>query len=276
VENLGVANVWMDHDAYRRQRHKQCAFNLYAAAMLRHALAPLAELSGDGGRAARFRLLSDGLLRAAVRLFWDANRGLFVVNRPWLGEEKEPRLCDRSLATAILFDQCPGGNTAAALAALVACPPEMGFSYPANAGWRFWALAKARRIDVVLGDLRTRWATLPSVRLNNSLQEAWRVSPDSTDEWSHCPVAPLYVLFMDIAGIRPATPGFARCRIAPQLGDLEELELTAHTPPGPIQFQARRQAGGHRIKLSLPPGCEGEFNGKPLAGGETHDLAVRR
>jgi hypothetical protein len=32
----------MDHNAYQHQRHKMCAFNLYAAAMLGHALAPLA------------------------------------------------------------------------------------------------------------------------------------------------------------------------------------------------------------------------------------------
>lgn len=272
VENLGVANVWMDTDAYRRQRHKQCAFNLYAAAMLRHALAPLAGLFGDGGRAAHYRQTSDALLAAAVRQFWDQDRGLFVINRPWLAEEKEPRLCDRSLATAILFDQCPGGRTAAAVNALVSCPPEMGFSYPANAGWRFWALARAGRIDVVLGDLRTRWAALPSVRLNNTLQEAWRVSPDSTDEWSHCPVAPLYVLFMDVAGLRPAAPGFTRCRIAPQLGDLEDLELTAWTPRGPIEFQAR----GHRVRVALPPGCEGEFEGRPLAAGRAHELTLSR
>ena len=34
VENLGIPSVWIDHTAYQRQRHKQCVFNLYAAAML--------------------------------------------------------------------------------------------------------------------------------------------------------------------------------------------------------------------------------------------------
>ena len=38
-------------------------------------------------------------------------RQVFVNNLPWLQEEKETRLCDRSLATAILFDQCPGNRT---------------------------------------------------------------------------------------------------------------------------------------------------------------------
>ena len=37
--------------AYRQQRHKQCAFNLYAAAMLQHALAPIARAFGDDQRA---------------------------------------------------------------------------------------------------------------------------------------------------------------------------------------------------------------------------------
>ncbi len=40
VEDIGVPSVWIDHNAYERQRHKQCAFNLYAAAMLENALAP--------------------------------------------------------------------------------------------------------------------------------------------------------------------------------------------------------------------------------------------
>ena len=110
VENLGVPTVWIDHDAYRQQRHKQCAFNLYAAAMLQHALAPIARAFGDEPRAREANKLGGEILQATVRRFWSAERGLFVNNLPWLPEEKTPRLCDRSLATSILFDQCPNGQ----------------------------------------------------------------------------------------------------------------------------------------------------------------------
>ncbi len=274
VEGLGVPNVWIDHDAYRRQAHKQCAFNLYAAAMFRHALAPVAALLQDASAAEHYRSTSDTLLAAAQRRFWDASRGVYVVNRPWLDEEKQPRLCDRSLATAILFDQCPGGNTSAALDALVTCPGNMGFSYPANAGWRLWALAKLNRIDVVLGELRTRWFRMESVALNNSLQENWKARPDTADEWSHCPVAPLYIAFMDIAGIRPLAPGFRRFRIRPQLGDIEELDLAAHTPVGPIEFSAKSGL----VRVSVPPGCDAEIVKGPDApptvveGGRTFEF----
>jgi hypothetical protein len=259
VEKLGIPSVWIDHIAYQQQRHKQCAFNLYAAAMLQHALAPICRAFGDTVRAQSVASFGVGLQAAAVRLFWSAERGLFVNNLPWLKEEKGIRMCDRSLATAILFGQCPQGRTEAALAALVDCPPEMGFSYPANAGWRLWALGKGGRADVIVKDLRERWATMDSVRLNNTLQEDWKVLPDSSSQWSHCPVAPLYVTTMSLAGINPLEPGFKRCEIRPQLADLGALELTAHTVRGPIEFSAQGKLGDREISLSLPPGCEGEL-----------------
>jgi hypothetical protein len=258
VENLGIPTVWMDHIAFQQVRHRQCAFNLYTAAALEHALAPLAELFGEPDRARHFRDLGKRIHSGAVRRYWSRQHGMFVDNLPWTDEERAIRLSDRTLATAILFDQCPEG-AAASVRALAECPPELGISYPCNAGWRYWALAKAGRAEVVIRDLRQRWATMASVRLNNTLQEDWTAPADSGAQWSHCALAPLYVLFMDIAGIRPLAPGFARCRIRPQLGDLPDLELTARTARGPIDFQARRERDGHRVSVSLPAGCEAEI-----------------
>jgi hypothetical protein len=272
VEDLGIPAVWMDSIAYQQPRHKMCAFNLYASAMLGHALAPMADVFGEPDRAASYRQLSASILAAAVRRFWDPRRRLFVANLPWAAEEQATRLCDRSLSTSILFDQCPGGGVEAALKALAECPPEMGLSYPCNAGWRYWALSKLGRADVVLKDLRERWAVMPSVILNNTLQEDWTVSTDSTSQWSHCALAPIFVLFMDIAGIRPTAPGFTRCRIRPQLGDLEQLSLTAHTVRGPIQFEARAKGGGHEVRVSLPAGCVGEVLVRPDSSTSKREL----
>ncbi len=259
VENLGTPSVWIDHIAYQRQRHKQCAFNLYAAAMLQNALAVLCDAFGDHSRAQAARGLGRSLQQATVRHFWNPQQNLFIINLPWLREEGSPRMCDRSLATAILFDQCPGGRTGAVLRALAECPPEMGFSYPANAGWRLWALGKGGRADVIVKDFRERWATMESVKLNNTLQEHWHAQPDSTDEWSHCPVAPLYVTTMSLAGINPLVPGFNRCEIRPQLADLELLELTVNSVQGPIEFSGKGKIGSREVTLKLPSGCEGEL-----------------
>jgi len=259
VENLGVPTVWIDHQAYQRQRHKQCPFNLYAAAMLRGALAPLARVMNDTRAAEAADELSGRLHAAVVRQFWSRQYRKFVNNLPWLPEEQTVRTCDRALATALLFDQCPNGDTAASVRSLVDTPPSMGFSYPANAGWRLWALAKAGRADVILKDLRQRWATMASVVQNNTLQEDWTAQPDSRHQWSHCPVAPLYIAFHALAGIWPLEPGFRRMEIRPQLADLDSLELTVHSVPGPIRFAAKGTRGQRRMTLQLPARSEAEM-----------------
>lgn len=259
VEDLGIPSVWIDHAAYQRQRHKQCAFNLYASAMLRHALAPLCRAFGHRERAEVAETFGERLQAATVTKFWSRERGLFVNNLPWLAAEKQARLCDRSLATAILFDQCPNGDTAAGLRALVRCPSEMGFSYPCNAGWRLWALAKAGRADVVVKDLRERWATMASVKLNNTLQEDWTAAPDSGQQWSHCAVVPAYLAFHGLMGLRPLEPGFRRLELRPQLADLESLDLTAHTVRGPVRLRARGKPGARELTLGVPGDCAAEL-----------------
>lgn len=259
VENLGIPTVWIDHIAYQQQRHKQCAFNLYAAAMLEHALAPLCAAFGDASSQRQATWLGRSILSATVRYFWSNKHNMFVNNLPWLSEEGQIRLDDRALATSVLFDQCPGRKIDGAVKALVNCPPEMGFSYPANAGWRLWALGKAGRANVILQDLRERWATLDSVRLNNTLQENWEVTPDSGAEWSHCPVAPLYVLFMNIAGLQPLEPGFRRYEIRPQPADLGKMDLTAHLGQGQLRFQSLGKKGQREITLTTPDSGQGEL-----------------
>ncbi|MCL2622136.1 MAG: alpha-L-rhamnosidase N-terminal domain-containing protein [Planctomycetaceae bacterium] len=260
VENLGIPTVWMDHIAFRKQRHKQCAFNLYVAAMLQNALTPLAEAKEDAENAAKFRNRGEVLLEKIVEKYWDSDRKTFVNNRPWLDEDKQPFMDDRSLATAILFGQCPGGDVAESLRLLVEQPPEMGYSYPCNACWRYWALCRLGRSDVVLKEFRDRWATMDSVLLNNTLAEDWAAQPDSGSQWSHCAVSPLFVLYSDIAGIRATAPGFTACEIRPQLADLGDLRLTYFTPQGPIRFEAKQKnSGGHIILVRVPKNCDAKL-----------------
>lgn len=263
VEDLGVPVVWMDHDAYRQQRHKQCAFNLYAAAMLEAALSPLALAFGQAARAADLRTLGESLRAAGVARFWDAERGLFINNLPWLSEEDAgPRCDDRALATALLYDQLPDAGRAVALRVLADRPAMLGISYPANAIWRCAALIRGGYVNTVLAEYRTDWANMESVLLNNALSEQWHANPDGTEQWSHAPMAPLNTLLREIAGIRPTEPGFAACIIAPQPGDIGPLELTYHTVRGPIQFSGAPGVDGvYRAMVTTPPGCRAIFRG---------------
>jgi len=260
VEGLGIPIVWIDHTAYKRQRHKLCAFNLHIAAMLTHAMAPLAELFGDDAGVRRYLEAGGELLASVTARFWSETERLFAANLPWADEEGELRLCDRSLALSILFGQCPSGDTAAAAGELREPSGRLGLSYPANAGWRLHALAQEGWAGEAVRELKVRWADMPSVRLNRTLSEFWSPVPDTNDQWSHGAVAPLNVMVMDIAGIRPAAPGYAAVKLCPQFEEVGELSLTAHTVKGPIRVEARPEpGGGYRARLVLPAGMRAEF-----------------
>lgn len=255
VEDLGVPSVWIDHQAFHQQRHKQCSFNLYVSVMCTHALAPLCEAFGEEQQALKVRQFGRELLEATVAVFWSPERRAFVDNLPWLQEEGGAvRYSDRALSMAILFDLCPDNDRTECVRLLSERPQEVGFSYPCNAIWPLWALAKVGRMDIVLKDLRERWATMLSVVQNNTIQEFWQTEPDSWSQWSHCAVAPLIILYQGIAGIQPLTPGYEHVSVYPQLGDLEDVEFEVQTPAGGIHFKASRLHGKRELILSIPAG----------------------
>jgi alpha-L-rhamnosidase len=252
VEGLGVPTVWIDHEAYAKQRHKKCAFNLYIVGMLREAMIPLAKVFNDEASAVQYISFADELLKRTISKYWDRELGVFVNNLPWLPEEGDKTYCDRSLAASVLYDLCPDGNVEEASSILAGCPDSLGCSYPPNAGWRQRALVKLGRVDAVLNDWRNRWAAMDSVHLNNTLSEFWVGQPDSVSQWSHASIAPLYVLMMDVIGLTPAEPGFASCFLKPQLGDLDSLDVSIYTPLGPVHFQSAFNGIGHQIHVEAP------------------------
>jgi hypothetical protein len=93
IDGWGVPTVWID-DGFARPRHKQCAFNLFTAAVLKAALAPLAALAGDAAGEKRYAAAADALVAATVGRFWSRERSLFVSNLPWEDEEGGARLDD--------------------------------------------------------------------------------------------------------------------------------------------------------------------------------------
>ena len=100
---------------------------------------------------------------------------------------------------------------------------------------------------------------MASVKENNTLQEDWEAKPDSGQQWSHCPVVPLYIAYHGLLGLKPLEPGFKRFELRPQLGDLEDLDLTAFTVQGPVNLRSRGKPGERELVLQLPSGGQGEL-----------------
>ena len=249
VEELGIPSVWIDHDAFKEQRDKQCAFNLYVIGMLRIGYCGLAGLAGDPAAADRATALAENLLSNVVATFWCPRERVYVSNLPWSGDLR--RYDDRSLAMAILFELCPDENTDTAERLLVEMPAEVGRSYPANAIWRSRALISLGRVDAAVDDLRDNWSKMSSIGHNGTLQEHWVAHPDSTDEWSHCAVAPLAVLSEGIIGLTASKPGYSSLRLRPHVRELGEIDVTAYVPQGPIRVVVSKDTPD-RVTVHLP------------------------
>lgn len=252
AENLGMCSVYIDHEAYKQTKHKQLALNLYIVAMCRNALSTLCQAFGDTQKADEINQYAADILQGCIQKFWDKEQQVYVNNLPWKDEEGEIRYCDRSLATALIFDLCPNGETAKALNLLEQSPAEMGVSYPCNAVWPLWALVKYRKINTVLSDLREKWGNMSSVWANNTLQEFWQAYPDEGSQWSHCAMYPLIALNQGIAGVYPLKPGCERIKMEPQLGDLEHIRFDVQTLKGAIQFSAQGIKGKRELRLQVP------------------------
>lgn len=103
----------------------------------------------------------------------------------------------------------------------------------------------------------------------------WPEIPGDTRSDSHAWSAhPIYDMLTLVAGIEPATPGFASVRIAPHLGNLKSLSATFPHPQGPIKVEYHLTASGLDATIALPDKLAGtfEFKGKvwPLKPGNNH------
>jgi hypothetical protein len=100
----------------------------------------------------------------------------------------------------------------------------------------------------------------------------WPEIPGDTRSDSHAWTShPIYDLLTLVAGIEPASPGFATVRIAPHMGALPSLTATYPHPEGTISVKYAREGKGLNATITLPGKLSGSFvfNGKewPLKPG---------
>ncbi len=71
--------------------------------------------------------------------------------------------------------------------------------------------------------------------------------------------SPNYEMLRTIAGIESMAPGFARVRIAPNLGSLMHVSARMPHPKGEVKVDLQRRGSKLRAEIDLPPGITGEF-----------------
>lgn len=246
---------------FPNQRDRQCPFNLFWAASLSRAMAPMCRAFGDTKLANEIERLGARVLKATIARFWSKEHGAFVDNLPWWREDGDVHYSETTLGISVELDLCPGGAIERSVELLAKKPKNVGIDNSTEpVAWGWWALAKGGRPEVVVKELREVYGTMPSVLLNNTIQEFYKgQKPDKGSNWSHECCAPIYVAVMSLAGIRLLEPVFKRYEVRPQLADLPDLALTVHTPHGPIVFSGKGPLGARTLTLTLPPNAAGEL-----------------
>jgi hypothetical protein len=161
---------------------------------------------------------------------------------------------------AVLYDVVPKDRQKDVLRQMLAIEPgptPPGSTLAVSYYFRFYlarALDHAGLADEYLRSLDP-WRKLLPLHFST-----WPEIPGNTRSDSHAWSAhPIYDLLTLVAGIEPASPGFATVRIAPHLGTLPSLTATCPHPEGLIKVEYHRQGEGLNATIALPGKLTGHF-----------------
>ena len=184
---------------------------------------------------------------------WNASRGLIADN------PDQKNFSQQANILAVLYDVVPQDRQREVLRKMLAIEPGTTPDGVLSASYYF-RFYLARALDHAgLGDEYLRsidpWRKMLPLHFST-----WPEVPGNTRSDSHAWSAhPIYDLLTLVAGIEPASPGFATVRIAPHLGALPSLTASYPHPEGMIQVEYRRQGAGLHATVTLPGKLTGNF-----------------
>jgi alpha-L-rhamnosidase len=222
------------------------------------ALQQQAELErgfGESGLARRADGLAREIGRKIVVRFLDPRSGLLADD----GERKH--FSEHAQALGILAGVLGAAGGRRCLRSWLGRREQLA---PASIYFSFYVLEALQRLGAG-EELHRRLAFWKGLSAQGFLTPPERPEPSRSDchGWG---AHPLYHSFASIAGIRPAAPGFARVRIAPQLAAMRRVRVSMPHPRGTLRMDLRADEG--LVRLSLPKGVSGEF----VWAGECHAL----
>ena len=245
-------------------QHESCVTTLEYLGALGEA-ADLEKALGDPLLAARYQTRAAHVRAGLVGKCWNASRGL-IADTP-----EQKNFSQQANILAVLYDVVPQDRQPEVLRKMLAIEPGTTPDGVLSASYyfRFYlarALDHAGLADEYLRSLDP-WRKLLPLHFST-----WPEIPGDTRSDSHAWTAhPIYDLLTLVAGVEPASPGFATVRIAPHLGTLPSLTASYPHPEGAIKVEYRRQGAGLDATITLPGKLAGTFvfNGKtwPLQPG---------
>jgi hypothetical protein len=232
--------------------HESCVTTLEYLGALNDA-ADLEKGLGDPLLAARYQARAAHVRSGLYSKCWNASRGLIADTPDQKGFSQQANIL------AVLYDVVPRDRQQQVLRKMLAIEPGTAPDGVLSASYyfRFYlarALEHAGMADDYLRSIDP-WRKLLALHFST-----WPEVPGNTRSDSHAWTAhPIYDLLTLVAGIEPASPGFASVRIAPSLGALPALTASYPHPQGMIQVEYHRQGAGLNAAVTLPGKLTGSF-----------------
>ncbi len=227
----------------QREGRRSAIINLQYLLSLQRA-ADLETWIGEPLLGQRWRQRAEALAVALAKKFWDEPRGL------WADDDAHGTFSQHAQALAVIGGlRAPDVARWADAKANGLAAATIYFQH-----YLFEALGRVGCADLVLERLEM-WRGLVKQGFKTPVESPEPARSDCHAWGAH----PVFHLHATVAGVRPAAPGFAQVRIAPQPGTLREIETVLPHPRGEIRLKA--SFAGERVEASveLPAGISGVF-----------------
>ena len=231
---------------------RSAVLTLHLVGALRDA-AELEEALGDKGLAEKYRKQANLAAEGVHRHCWNEKSGL-LADTP-----DQNAFSEQTNALGVLYDAVPPAKQRAVLQRIFAArsgkSPDVPKLTRASYYFQFYlsrALEHAGLANMYVETLQP-WREMLAKGLTTT-PETPDPSRSDTHAWSGHPA---YDFNAIIAGVRPASPGFATVRISPALGPLTSVEAVTPHPSGSIRTSYRRNGEKVDAVIELPVGVSG-------------------
>ena len=208
---------------------------------------------GDPVLADRYEQHIPHVRAALTSLCWMPGRGMLADN------PDHKIFSQQANILGVLYDVIPKDRQQDVLKRMLAIEPGTVPNGVLSASYYFRyylarALEHAGMADEYLNSLDP-WRKLLPLHFST-----WPEIPGDTRSDSHAWSShPIFDMLTLVAGIEPASPGFATVRVAPHLGSLKSLSATFPHPKGEIKVEYHSSGAGLTATVTLPATLTGTF-----------------
>jgi hypothetical protein len=226
--------------------------------------ANLAEAMQQKSRSNAWRKLADQIATAVNKHLWSDKAQAYIDCIRADGSPSD--VLSQQTQTAAYISGVASGTRANRCAEIIHNAPK-GFVKAGSPFFMFFlleALVRQNDFDGLIDTIRNYWGK----QIEAGATTFWEMYHENEPRLtrSHChgwSAAPVVFLTQHVLGIQPAAPGYARVRIAPQLGNLKWAQGRVPTPHGVVSCSWKRTSDQLEMHVETPKGIVAEIHLPP-------------